>query len=140
MRMEKYLIALLLFLSFNSFGQDGSIEVLKDPRIDALVEKQGQPVLPETEPQIDGYRIQLFFDQDKKVVDESRSFFISKYPRVDTYVEYNAPYYYLKVGDFRTHLEAVRLKSTLEEKFPTSFIVKEKIYLPPLEKQELNTK
>lgn len=138
--MEKILFISFIFLQGFLFGQDGTIEVIKDPRIDALVEKQGQPVLPETQTQIDGYRIQLFFDQDKKVVDESRSTFISKYPKIDTYVEYNAPYYYLKVGDFRTHLEAVRIKSTLEEKFPTSFIVKEKIYLPPLEKQELNNK
>lgn len=138
--MKNILAFSFVFTLFMTFGQEGSIEVIKDPRIDALVEKQGQPVLPETEPQIDGYRVQLFFDQDKKVVDESRSFFISKYPKVKTYVEYNAPYYYLKIGDFRTHLEAVRLKSTLEEKFPTSFIVKEKIYLPPLEKQELNNK
>lgn len=138
--MKKILFISFLFTQLFALGQNGSIEVIKDNRIDALVEKQGQPILPETQTQVDGYRIQLFFDQDKKVVDDSRSTFISKYPKVDTYVEYNAPYYYLKVGDFRTHLEAVRIKSTLEEKFPTSFIVKEKIYLPPLEKQELNNK
>ena len=135
--MKNILIILFVGTLVNASAQEGTIEVIKDPRIDALVDKQGQPILPETETQIDGYRIQLFFDQDKKVLDESRSFFISKYPRVATYVEYNAPYYYLKVGDFRSHLEAVRLKSTLDEKFPTSFIVKEKIFLPPLEKQEL---
>lgn len=138
--MKKILFISFLFAQLFALGQNGSIEVIKDNRIDVLVEKQGQPILPETQTQVDGYRIQLFFDQDKKVVDDSRSTFISKYPKVDTYVEYNAPYYYLKVGDFRTHLEAVRIKSTLEEKFPTSFIVKEKIYLPPLEKQELNNK
>ena len=135
--MKNILIILFVGSLLNASAQEGTIEVIKDPRIDALVDKQGQPILPETETQIDGYRIQLFFDQDKQVLDESRSFFISKYPRVTTYVEYNAPYYYLKVGDFRSHLEAVRLKSTLDEKFPTSFIVKEKVFLPPLEKQEL---
>lgn len=135
--MKNILIILFVGTLLNASAQEGTIEVIKDPRIDALVDKQGQPILPETETQIDGYRIQLFFDQDKQVLDESRSFFISKYPRVTTYVEYNAPYYYLKVGDFRSHLEAVRLKSTLDEKFPTSFIVKEKVFLPPLEKQEL---
>ncbi|MFZ9029288.1 MAG: hypothetical protein ACO2Z9_09760 [Crocinitomicaceae bacterium] len=135
--MKNILIIFFVGTLINVSAQEGSIEVIKDPRIDALVDKQGQPILPETETQIDGYRIQLFFDQDKKVLDESRSFFISKYPRVATYVEYSAPYYYLKVGDFRSHLEAVRLKSTLDEKFPTSFIVKEKVFLPPLEKQEL---
>jgi len=135
--MKNILLFIFVGILLNANAQEGTIEVIKDPRIDALVDKQGQPIPPETETQIDGYRVQLFFDQEKRVLDESRSFFISKYPRVATYVEYNAPHYYLKVGDFRSHLEAVRLKSTLDDKFPTSFIVKEKIFLPPLEKQEL---
>ncbi len=135
--MKNTLILIFAAIVFNVSSQSGTVEVIKDPRIDALVDRQGQPIPPETETQIDGYRVQLFFDQDKKILNESRTYFISKYPKVATYVEYNAPYYYLKVGDFRSHLEAVRLKSTLDEKFPTSFIVKEKIFLPPLEKQEL---
>ena len=136
--MKNILIFTFTATLINVSAQEGTIEVLKDPRLDALVDKQGQPIPPENLVQIDGYRIQLFFDQDKKVLDKSRSFFISKYPNVSTYVEYNAPYYYLKVGNFRSHLEAVRLKSELDDKFPTSFIVNEKIFLPPLEKLEIN--
>ncbi len=88
--MKNILIFTFTATLINVSAQEGTIEVLKDPRLDALVDKQGQPIPPETLVQIDGYRIQLFFDQDKKVLDKSRSFFISKYPNVSTYVEYNA--------------------------------------------------
>lgn len=135
--MKKLLLIISFGAPFIAFNQEGTVTIKKDPRIDALVEKQGQVIPPEVEPQIDGYRIQLFFDQDKSAVNEARSTFIAKYPKIDTYVEYHAPYFYLKVGDFRTHLEAVRIKSTVEDKFPTSFVVKEKIYLPPLEKEKI---
>lgn len=135
----RYLVVLTsIFLTqFNIVAQTGSITVEKDRRIDGLVEKQGLAIPPETRQQVDGYRIQLFFDQEKDALNEARSQFISKYHSIETYVEYRAPYYYLKAGDFRTHLEAVRIKSSIEELFPTSFILKELIYLPNMEKETL---
>lgn len=130
--MRYFFGALISLLSFLSFAQ-GDITVHKDPRVDGLVKKQGEIISPATGPEIDGYRIQLFFDSDKRVITEARSSFISKYPKVDTYVTYNAPNFVLKVGDFRTRLEAERVKASVESEFPTSFIVKEKINLPRLE-------
>lgn len=119
-------------LVFSSWAQ-GDITVHKDPRLDGLVKKQGEIIPPATGPEIDGFRIQLFFDSDKRVITEARSSFIAKHPKVDTYVTYNAPNFVLKVGDFRTRLEAEKVKASVEADFPTSFIVKEKINLPRLE-------
>ncbi len=116
-------------------AQNGNIEVIKDGRIDALVEKQSEVVPPAINPQIDGYRIQLFFDSDKSTLNAAKSKFISYYKTIDTYVTYNAPNFFLKVGDFRTRLEAEKIKSEIEAEFPTSFVVKEKINLPRLEKE-----
>ena len=83
------IFSLSLITSF-SFAQEG-IKVIKDSRIDALVEKQGRVVPPAIKPQIDGFRIQLFFDSDKTAVNDARSRFVSKFPTVDTYIEFNAP-------------------------------------------------
>lgn len=129
------MIIVTLLTSLYSFGQQGSVTIHKDSRIDALVEKQGEIVPPAIAPQIDGYRVQLYFDQDRSVIDNARSKFISQFPKVDTYVEYTAPNYVLKVGDFRTHLEAEKIKAEVEIDFPTSFVIKEKINLPRLEKE-----
>ena len=130
-RMRFVLIAFLLTGSV-AFGQ-GRIDIVKDSRIDGLVRSQSTVVPPATMPQITGYRLQLFFDSNKSAVDDARSRFISMFPKVDTYVEYTAPHYFLKVGDFRTQLEAEKVKSECDKQFPTSFVVKEQINLPRID-------
>lgn len=114
------------------FGS-AQIDVVKDSRIDGLVKMQGTAVAPETSVQINGYRVQLAFDSDKSVVDEARSKFSALYPKVDTYMEFIAPHYFLKVGDFRTMLEAEEIKANTGNLFPTSNIVKGRVNLPRID-------
>ena len=132
------MIKIICFLAsvstiINSYSQKNEIDIIKDNRIDVLVKKQGEIIPPATVPQITGYRIQLFFDTEKKAVDDARAKFISMYPKVDTYVIYTAPNYFLKVGNFRTHLEAEKVKISVDRDFPTNYIVKELINLPRID-------
>lgn len=121
-----------LLLVFQSFSQ-GSVEIIRDPRVDNLVRKQGEIIPPAIAPQINGYRVQLFFDSNKTLVDQARVKFVSQFPKIDTYIIYNAPNYFLKVGDFRTEMEADRIKQEVTSQFPTSFVVKEKVNLPRID-------
>ena len=123
-----------LFFTFCLCAQDGSVTIEKDKRIDALVAKQGTIIPPAINPEINGYRIQLFFDSDKDKINESKIKFMSRYPKIDLYTTYSAPNFFLKAGDFRTRLEAEKIKAEIEAEFPTSFVVQEKINLPKLEK------
>jgi hypothetical protein len=127
------LFSLFSIISLSLVAQNGDVEIIKDARIDALVKKQGMVIPPATSPQISGYRVQLFFDSDRKLVDEARAKFIASFPKIDSYVLYNAPNYTLKVGDFRSELEAERVKDALFKDFPTSFIVKEMVNLPRID-------
>lgn len=134
--MRTTLFVFIIWSCSNLFAQGGEVTVVKDSRIDALVEKQGEVIPPSIKPEIDGYRIQLVFDSNKDVINQARSRFMAQFPDVDAYVNYNAPNFILKVGDFRTKMEAEKIKVLIETEFPTSFIVKEKINLPRLEKVE----
>lgn len=131
--MKITLCFLLLFASTAVFAQQGNVEITKDPRIENLIKQEGTVVPPATSPQITGYRIQLFFDTNKEAVNEARSKFIALHPKIDTYVTYVSPNFFLKVGDFRTQLEAEKIKSSIESQFPTSNIIKEKINLPRID-------
>ena len=133
--MKSLLICFFSFALAIVNAQNGEVEIIKDGRIDALVKKQGDIIPPATSVEIKGYRIQIFFDSDKAKLNSSRSIFISRFPLIDTYTNYNAPNFFLKVGDFRTRLEAEKIKAEVEADFPTSFVVKEKINLPRLEKE-----
>jgi len=131
----KIIVTLFMMLCFKMalFSQTENVKIILDQRINGLVSKQSVIIPPATSPQMSGYRIQLFFDNNRKLVDEARSKFITLYPKIDTYVIYNAPNYFIKVGDFRTMLEAERLKVNLFRDFPTCFITKELINLPRID-------
>ena len=133
--MKNLISVFISFSSIFSFSQKGSVEIIKDVRIDGLVRKQGLAVPPATSPQLPGYRVQLFFDSDRKEVDAARSKFVSTYPKIDSYVIYNAPNYVLKVGDFRTLMEAEKVKGDLTKDFSTCFITKEMINLPRIDQE-----
>jgi hypothetical protein len=125
-----------LFISIIScycFQATAQVEIVKDSRIDGLVKSQSQPIPPSTVPQIMGYRLQVTFDSEKATIDDARAKFIAAYPKVDTYVEFIAPHYFLKVGDFRTQMEAEGVKAAMQSQFPTCFIVKEHINLPRID-------
>ncbi len=134
--MKLIIANVFFFLATASFAQSGKVTVVKDSRINGLVAKEGAIVPPAINPQIDGYRIQLFFDSERGAINDARGTFISKYPRIDTYTTYNAPNFFLRVGDFRSRLEAEKVKDELSGLFPTSFIVMEKINLPRLEREK----
>ena len=56
------------------------------------------------------------------------------FPDIPTYVTYNAPFWKLRVGDFRSHEEAYQLMRQLMEAFPDyakeMYIVKEEVKIP----------
>lgn len=128
--MRTVLGCFFVLIAGSSFGQ---ITVNKDARIDQLIKEQSQVVPPATSPQIQGYRVQLTFDSNKSTIDDARTKFAAMFPKVDTYVEFKAPHYFLKVGDFRTNLEAERVKAAVQAQFATAFIVREWINLPRID-------
>lgn len=130
--MKQVLFWIALFTSINVIGQ-GNVEVIKDARINDLIKKQGEIIPPATQVQINGYRVQIFFDSDKSKVDNARMQFAKTNPKVETYVTYKAPNYLLRVGNFRTQMDADRLKAEVSTQFPTSFIVPEKVNLPRID-------
>lgn len=134
--IKNLIIGLICISSSAVSAQQGDVQVVKDSRVNALVAKQSKITPPEVKPHIEGYRVQLYFDSDRENINNARSRFISQFPKIDTYVEFKTPNFFLKVGDFRTRLEAEKVKAAIEMEFPTSFTIKEDVFLPRLEKED----
>ena len=115
--------AFFLLIFINSNNLIGQVNVVKDNRIDEKVANKAQK-------QILGYRVQICFDSDKNLVDQMRAKFISQYPKIDTYITFDAPNFNLKVGDFRTQIEAEKLKEKIVADYSITIIHKELINLP----------
>ena len=105
----------------------GSIDILADSRVDNLVS------LEKNIDEMPGYRLQICFDSDKRVIDEARDRFLKLYPLTATYVEFNAPHFNLKVGDYRTRLEAEKVKRQIFGEFVICIIHEDLIQLPRLD-------
>lgn len=113
----------IIFLFINSFSLTAQVNVVKDNRIDEKITNKAQK-------QILGYRVQICFDSDKNLVDQMRAKFISQYPKIDTYITFDAPNFNLKVGDFRSQIEAEKLKEKIVADYSITIIHKELINLP----------
>ena len=116
--------------------------VIKSPLIDSLINKRlelskkaAAPTIKPNGPIVAqvGYRVQIFYGSDRRETFQEQSRFKAMYPKLNTYITYKEPNDYLRVGDFRTRLEAQRLMNELKPMFPTLFIFREKINAPALE-------
>jgi hypothetical protein len=80
-----------------------------------------------------GYRIQLAFDSDKPLIDSLRLIFVGLFPKQDAYTTFEAPYFNLMAGDFRTEIEAEVLRKELLGLFPLTIIQRTRIKLPRID-------
>lgn len=143
--MKKLFTGILCGLTMGVVAQEkGTVSVVKDPMIDSLIARRialnVKSAVTTPEPGVSnpaktivsqmGFRVQIFYGSDRRQVFNEQARFSSLYPAVNTYVTYKEPNYYLRVGDFRTRLEAQRLMNELRGAFPTMFIFREKINTP----------
>lgn len=88
-------------------------------------------------PAIEGYRIQLLMKAGNTALDEINEIkdeFEQKHPHITTYVTFREPYYRLRVGDFRTRLEAIEYLDRIKKSYPQAWVIKDKITFPELTK------
>lgn len=117
---------LLLTSLLNLSDLHAQVNIIKDIRID-------EKIITKTQKQILGYRVQICFDSDKNLVDQTRIRFLNQYPKIDTYINFEAPNFNLKVGDFRTQIEAEKLKEKIISDYSLTIIHKELINLPRID-------
>lgn len=117
--------------------QPGKINVIKSSSVDKIIQFKSATIPPNMGPLMEGYRIQLFFDQNRTAVDKARSTILQMDDESPTYVEYKAPNYFLMQGDYRTQLEAEKARAALISEFPEAIVVEDKIYLPVIKEEKV---
>lgn len=133
MKYRRFIFSMLLLsISGIALSQkvDDSSYVNRDPRIDRLVEKHRQ--YNQANPGVDGFRVQIFFDSgnnSKKAAQTAREKFMETFPDVPAYLTFNTPYYRVRVGDFRTKLEAEGFLFQLSSVYPNAFTVPDRVLI-----------
>ena len=75
----------------------------------------------------DGYRIQITYTDIRSDAYKSKGQMYKDFPDIKSYVEYEEPSYKLRIGDFKTRLEATFYMQQVTPLYPGAFIVKDKI-------------
>jgi hypothetical protein len=83
-----------------------------------------------------GYRIQLYFGSERTKATELKLDFTNNFSNTPAYLIYQQPNFKVRVGDFKTRMEAFAFLESIKEFYTTSFIVPDDIKLP---KRDIST-
>jgi hypothetical protein len=124
---------------FSQADRDGHIAIVQDPRIDTILEKHIEMnealLLNADNYAIDGYRIQIFEESGNKSSTRARevmSELSSEYPEVSVYLSWQAPNFKVRVGDFRTRMEAEGFLKKIKRNYPIAWVIRDKIKFPSI--------
>jgi hypothetical protein len=84
---------------------------------------------------ISGYRVEIFFSSSQNAKDQAlnkKKEFLSRYSEYNVHIKYSAPNFRVRVGDFRTKNEALKLLRRIQKDYPGAFIVPDTIEFPLL--------
>lgn len=110
-----------------------NLNVNQDPRLDKML--NWHIAKNKKMDGMEGYRVEIFFSAEMDALEQSKNKkveFLSKYPDYLVHIKYDAPNFKVRVGDFRTKNEALKLKKSIERDYPMAFIVPDKIKFPLL--------
>ena len=88
---------------------------------------------------VEGYRVEIFFSpavDAYEMAKKKKLEFLSKYPDIPVYIKYDAPNFRVRVGDFRTKNEALKLYKKIKSNYSVAFIVADDIKFPLLKQEQ----
>lgn len=122
-----------LFSSGAGF-ESGNLTLIQDARIDTLLSRHIEA--NRRAGGIDGYRIQVFRRGGQAARDEADKVMarvLNQFPEIKAYLTFQAPNFYLiRLGDFRTRIEAAKALTNVRKAFPDSYIIKETVNFPEI--------
>ena len=135
MKMVLTLLCCLFMSHLFAQTDTTSVVIHKDARIDALIKKQidiNEETTRDSRRTASGYRILVMNSNDRKKVFDAKARIYQLYPELKPYLLYQAPFYKLKVGNFKTKEEAEEYLTELSRDFPKGlFIVRDIIEVKP---------
>jgi hypothetical protein len=120
-------------ISAQAQQKEGSLTIQQDSRIDSLVELN--IAYNKLFPNISGYRIQIFMGSGNDALSNAeivKNDFELNFQGNTAYITFREPYYRVRVGDYRTRLEANQLLKAIRKSYQDAWIIQDKINLPLL--------
>ncbi|OYT17673.1 MAG: hypothetical protein B7C24_01355 [Bacteroidetes bacterium 4572_77] len=136
MKIRTFFLSLFV-LSLGHFSYTQNEPLNQTSNIDDLLALHKS--ICKTDSLISGYRVQIFFESGNYSKDkalQTAEEFQESFPNTPYYLSFNEPYYRIRVGDYRTLIEAKGFLSKVLRQYPSAFEVKDLVYFPALPKQK----
>lgn len=116
----KYQLLFIVFILFAShaIAQEGTITIEKDPEIDALLK-----VYTEVNSKSEYYQIQVGFGNYNKAKNLKDKVDVD-FPNWPSKIEFESPTYRVRVGKFKSRMEAERKFLEVRKKYPQAMLLK----------------
>ena len=112
---------LIMFISLNSFTQEGTLVLVQDQKLTKLMElKKEVNSVDFTSGQ---YTVQVFNGQYEKGIELIEEL-MSDEKFKDVYFSFETPYYKIRIGKFVSKIEAIKELQIIKKTFPSAFILK----------------
>lgn len=119
---------MMLLSPLFAFTQTGNVKIIADSRLDTLIVRHVS--FNKANTQVNGWRVQIFFESgnnSKSACYKSRDRFLELFPLTGSYITFTEPYYKLRVGDFRSRLDAEAFLQEVITTFPNAYIVQDMV-------------
>lgn len=136
-------LLILMIITVSASAQKDSVGVVvhKDPRIDLLVKKQieyNEVTTREARRFVQGYRILIMNTNDRVKASNAKTKLYEEFPELRSYLQWQAPFFKLKLGDFTTREEADDFLESVKRVFPSGvYVVRDIIEVNPDKSAEL---
>ena len=111
-------VVFLIGLTFQLSAQEGTVAIQQDPRIEQLVK-----LYTEVNSKAEFYQIQVGFGNFQKAQNLKNQVDID-FPGWYSKIEFESPTYRVRLGRFRTKLEAERKYLEVRKKYPDAMLLK----------------
>jgi hypothetical protein len=141
----KHIISILalaiISLSVSAQSDSGRVVVHKDARIDMLIKKNieiNEINTREARRFVQGWRILVMNTNDRNKANDAKTKVYQEFPELKAYLQWQAPFFKLKVGDFKTRPEAEEYLENIKRVFPSGvYVVRDIIEVNPDKSAEL---
>jgi hypothetical protein len=116
----------ILFFPVIGFSQAKSVEIIKDHRLDLLIQKQeelNKKAYLENKKSIPGFRVMVINTNDRTKALDVKTTLLRNFPEHKTYLIYQSPNFKVQIGNFKTQVEAEKLKKIIVRLYPDGVII-----------------
>lgn len=117
-------------LLFQAIRGNAQVADINDSLINSVIAKQIR--INEKKLSMPGYRIQIYVGSKRDKANEIKSSFNNSFPDIPAYIAYQQPNFKVRVGDFKSRIDALNILDQIKANYEVAFVVKDEIKLPVL--------